>query len=76
MPAAEIEREQEKIKRDAKVAAKKGETVVLKAMAKNIIMSRKAVERIHMTKAQLNSVALSLQTQGGAPHALSPPPPL
>lgn len=60
----EIQREQDKIKRDAKVAAKKNETSVLKSMAKNIVMSRKAIERIEMTKAQLNSVALSLQTHG------------
>lgn len=63
--AAGIEREQEKIKRDAKEAARKGEKAVVKAMAKNIVMSNKAIERMHVTKANLNSVLVTLQTQGG-----------
>jgi len=63
---AAIEREEDKIKRDAKEAARKGEKTVLKSMAKNIVMSRKAVERIHVTKAHMNSVMVSLQTQSGA----------
>lgn len=62
---AGIEREQDKIKRDAKEAARKGEKAVVKAMAKNIVMSNKGIERMHVTKANLNSVLVTLQTQGG-----------
>ncbi len=65
-PIAAIEREQDKIKREAKEAARKGETGAVKAMAKNIVMSNKAIERMHITKANLNSVLVTLQTQGGA----------
>lgn len=63
---AGIEREQDKIKRDAKEAARKGEKAAVKAMAKNIVMSNKAIERMHVTKANLNSVLVTLQTQSGA----------
>lgn len=61
-----LERDEEKIKREIKAMAKRGEMSVVKMAAKNIIVIRKSEERLHITKAQLNSVMMTLQTDLGA----------
>lgn len=56
-----IEREEEKLKKEIKMLAKKGETGAIKHMAKELVRSRKAKDRMHTTRAQLNSIAMELQ---------------
>ncbi|XP_022080628.1 charged multivesicular body protein 3-like [Acanthaster planci] len=58
-----IEREEMKVKRSLKDAAKKGEKDVCKILAKEIVNSRKAVKRIHTSKAQINSVSMQMKNQ-------------
>jgi charged multivesicular body protein 3 len=58
-----ISMEEEKIKRTMKASAKKGDMKTCKTLAKEIVRSRKATERIYISKAQLNSVALQLTQQ-------------
>jgi charged multivesicular body protein 3 len=65
-----LERDEEKIKREIKTMAKRGEMSVVKMAAKNIIVIRKSEERLHVTKAQLNSVMMTLQTDLGAARAI------
>lgn len=60
-----IEREEEKIKKEVKMLAKKGETGAIKTMAKELVRSRKAKDRMHTTRAQLNSIAMELQVMAG-----------
>ncbi|XP_042235682.1 charged multivesicular body protein 3-like [Homarus americanus] len=58
-----IQREEEKVKRSMKEAAKKGDKDVCRMLAKEIIQSRKAVTRIYTSKAHLNSVQSQMKAQ-------------
>ncbi|VDN01576.1 unnamed protein product [Thelazia callipaeda] len=58
-----IEREEMKVKRQIKESAKKGDRDVCVVLAKSIIQSRRAVSKIHGTKAQINSVVMGMQQQ-------------
>lgn len=58
-----IQREEEKTKRMLKDAAKRGDTDVCRVLAKEIVSARKSVNRIHTSKAHLNSVQLSMNHQ-------------
>ena len=58
-----IKVEEEKVQRSIKDAAKKGHTDVCKILAKEIIQSRKAVNKIYSAKAQLNSVDMQMKNQ-------------
>nr|CRZ21758.1 BMA-VPS-24 [Brugia malayi] len=58
-----IEREEMKVKRQIKESAKKGDRDVCIVLAKSILQSRKAVSKIHGTKAQINSVVMGMQQQ-------------
>ncbi|XP_003744328.1 charged multivesicular body protein 3 [Galendromus occidentalis] len=58
-----IQREEEKIKRSLKEAAKKGDRDVCLIYAKEIVRSRKAVSRVCASKAQINSVMLGINHQ-------------
>lgn len=55
--------EEEKVKRSLKQAAAKGDRESCTILAKEIVRSRKAVNRITTTKAHLNSVQLQMKTQ-------------
>ncbi len=57
-----IKRAEDKSVKECKALAKAGRTSAVKILAKEIINTRKSVERMHMAKAQLNSVAMNLQT--------------
>uniref|UniRef100_A0A0N4ZMQ9 Charged multivesicular body protein 3 n=1 Tax=Parastrongyloides trichosuri TaxID=131310 RepID=A0A0N4ZMQ9_PARTI len=59
----QIEREEEKVKREIKEAAKKGDKDVCKILAKGIVRSRKAVSRIYASKAQINGIIMSMSHQ-------------
>lgn len=58
-----IQREEEKTKRMLKESAKKGDKDSCKVLAKEIVNSRKCVNRLHASKAHLNSVQLSMKQQ-------------
>jgi len=58
-----IQREEAKVKVSLKQAAKKGDRDVCVILAKEIVGSRKAINRINTSKAQLNSVALHMTQQ-------------
>ena len=51
------------MKKSIKDAAKKGQTDVAKILAKELVQSRKAVSKMYASKAQMNSVAMSMQQQ-------------
>ncbi|VDK47794.1 unnamed protein product [Anisakis simplex] len=51
------------VKRQIKEAAKKGDRDVCVVLAKSMVNSRKAVSKIHATKAQINSVVMCMQQQ-------------
>jgi len=58
-----IKREELKVTKSLKEAAKKGDKDICHILAKEIINSRKAVTRLHTAKANLNSVQLQMKGQ-------------
>lgn len=58
-----IQREEEKIKRSLKDAAKKGDKDVCKILAKEIIRARKTCNKLYTSKAHMNSVSLQMKNQ-------------
>jgi len=58
-----IEREEQKVKQSIKQAAKRGDTGSAKQLAKEVVRSRRAVSRLHTSKAQMNSVVMQMQNQ-------------
>ena len=54
---------EKKIMREIKKYAKKGEKSALTILAKDMVKGRQARDRLYTAKAQLNSVAMQLQTQ-------------
>lgn len=60
----DIQREEEKVKRSIKDAAKKGQKDVCLVLAKELIQSRRAVTKLYSSKAQMNSVILGMKNQG------------
>ncbi|XP_015513998.1 charged multivesicular body protein 3 [Neodiprion pinetum] len=58
-----IQREEEKVKRSLKEAAKKGDKDVCTILAKEVIRARKACNKIYTSKAHLNSVSLQMKNQ-------------
>ena len=61
-----IQREEDKVKKSIKEAAKRNDTSTAKMLAKEIVRSRKAVNRMHTSKAQMNSVVMQMENQLGA----------
>ncbi|KAI8575696.1 hypothetical protein K450DRAFT_260365 [Umbelopsis ramanniana AG] len=59
----QIEREEAKVKQGIKAVAKRGDVKSCKSLAKELIRSRKHVDRLHTSKAQLNSVSMQLNHQ-------------
>ncbi|KAJ8388272.1 hypothetical protein AAFF_G00135330 [Aldrovandia affinis] len=59
----DIQREEEKVKRSIKEAARKGHRDVCVILAKEMIQSKKAVSKLYASKAQMNSVLLSMKNQ-------------
>jgi len=58
-----IKREEDKVKSSLKEAAKKGDKGVCTILAKEVIRARKAISKIHTSKAHLNSVQLQMKNQ-------------
>nr|BAB26273.1 unnamed protein product [Mus musculus] len=59
----DIQREEEKVKRSVKDAAKKGQKEVCVVLAKEMIRSRKAVSKLYASKAHMNSVLMGMKNQ-------------
>ncbi|XP_035273448.1 charged multivesicular body protein 3-like [Anguilla rostrata] len=59
----DIQREEEKVKRSIKDAAKKGQRDVCVILAKEIIQSKKAISKMYATKAHMNSVMMNMKNQ-------------
>lgn len=58
-----IQREEDKLKRTLKEAAKKNDKEVCTILAKELIRSRKAINKIYTSKAHINSVQLQMKNQ-------------
>lgn len=58
-----IRNEEEKVKRSLKQAAAKGDKDTCTILAKEIVNSRKATNRIYSSKAHLNSIQLQMKNQ-------------
>ncbi|XP_065882999.1 charged multivesicular body protein 3-like [Dysidea avara] len=58
-----IQREEAKVKLSLKDAAKKNQIDVCKILAKEVVQSRKAVNKLYASKAQINSVMMSMDQQ-------------
>ncbi|KAK1571050.1 hypothetical protein Q3G72_011173 [Acer saccharum] len=56
----DIQREEKSVQKAIKDAAKRNDMVSAKALAKEVLMSRKAVNRLYENKAQLNSISMHL----------------
>ncbi|KAK2507932.1 hypothetical protein MC885_000110, partial [Smutsia gigantea] len=59
----DIQREEEKVKRSVKDAAKKGQKDVCVVLAKEMIRSRRAVSKLYASKAHMNSVLMGMKNQ-------------
>ncbi|KAJ8281434.1 hypothetical protein GJAV_G00067630 [Gymnothorax javanicus] len=59
----DIQREEQKVKRSIKEAAKKGQRDVCVILAKEIVQSRRAISKLYATKAQMNSVMMNMKNQ-------------
>ena len=51
------------MKGEVKKAAKRGDQDVAKTLAREIVRSRKACNRLHVSKTQLNSVMMQMEQQ-------------
>lgn len=60
-----IQREEEKVKRSLKEAAKKGDKDVCLILAKEVIRARKAISKIYASKAHINSISMQMKNQLG-----------
>jgi len=58
-----IEREEAKVKRQLKQAAKHGDKYEIQTYARELVQSRKAKNRLHTAKANLNSIQLKIGQQ-------------
>ena len=58
-----IQREEAKVAKSIKDAAKKGQMDVAKILAKELVQSRKATSKLYASKAHMNSVIMSMQQQ-------------
>jgi charged multivesicular body protein 3 len=65
-----IQREEDKVRHSLKDAAKKGDKGVCTILAKEIIRARKAITKIHTSKAHLNSIQLQMKNQLGEDRSL------
>jgi len=60
---ANITREEQKAVKQVKEAAKKNDPATCRILAKEIVRTRRCVNKMHVSKAQINSVVMSMQHQ-------------
>jgi len=58
-----IQREEQKVKASVKAAVKRGDVSNAKTLAKELVRSRKATNRMHASKATMNSVSMQMENQ-------------
>ncbi|VVC33464.1 Hypothetical protein CINCED_3A009590 [Cinara cedri] len=58
-----IQREEEKVKRSMKEAAKKGNKDVCIILAKEILRSRKTINKLYTSKTHMNSIQMQMKNQ-------------
>merc|ERR1712071_213306 len=58
-----IQREEEKVKKTLKEAAKRGDKDVCMILAKEVVNARKAISKIHSSKAHINSISMQMKNQ-------------
>lgn len=58
-----IEREEQKVQREARAAAKRGDAASARIMARELVNSRHAKERMYTSRAQMNSILMTLTQQ-------------
>jgi len=58
-----IQREEAKVKMSVKASAKRGDMANAKLLAKELVRSKKAVNRMHASKATMNSVVMQMENQ-------------
>mmetsp|Transcript_1397 Transcript_1397/g.1457 ORF Transcript_1397/g.1457 Transcript_1397/m.1457 type:complete len:116 (+) Transcript_1397:192-539(+) len=56
-----IQREEQKVLKECKKLAQSGQLEAAKIIAKEVVQTRKAVERMYTTRAQLNSATMMIQ---------------
>lgn len=56
----DVQREEKKVQKAIKEAAKRNDMVSAKSLAKEIVLARRTVTRLHENKAQLNSISMRL----------------
>eukprot|EP00475_Leptophrys_vorax_P003002 TRINITY_DN11728_c0_g1_i1.p2 TRINITY_DN11728_c0_g1~~TRINITY_DN11728_c0_g1_i1.p2 ORF type:complete len:225 (-),score=42.44 TRINITY_DN11728_c0_g1_i1:329-1003(-) len=56
----DIQREETSVKKEIKLAAKRGDMQSAKHLASELVRSRRAIQRMHEQKAQMNSITLCL----------------
>ncbi|BAF10614.2 Os03g0108400 [Oryza sativa Japonica Group] len=56
----DVQREEKKVEKSIREAAKRNDIGSAKALAKEVVRSRKAVNRLYENKAQLNSISMHL----------------
>ncbi|XP_056410263.1 charged multivesicular body protein 3 [Hyla sarda] len=59
----DIQREQDKVKRSIKDTAKKGNREACVILAKEVVQSKRAVNKLYASKAHMNSVLMSMKNQ-------------
>ncbi|XP_073418186.1 charged multivesicular body protein 3 isoform X3 [Dendrobates tinctorius] len=59
----DIQREEEKVKRSIKDTAKKGNREACVILAKEVVQSKRAVNKLYASKAHMNSVLMSMKNQ-------------
>jgi len=59
----QIQREEQKVANSMKQAAKKGDKDVCKVLAREVVNSRKAVNKMYASKAHINSIQMQMQNQ-------------
>lgn len=70
-PAAGIQREEQKVKASIKQAVKRGDMSNAKTLCKEVVRSKKATNRMHVSKAHMNSVVMQMENQLGAPGSVA-----
>ena len=71
----DLDREEQKVKLEIKQAAKRGDQKTARILAKQIVQSRRAKERMYKSKAELHSISLALTHQLGTSASSPLPPP-
>lgn len=71
LPFTQISAAQQKTRTELKQLAKRNDVKSARILAREVVRSNKQVDRLHVSKARLNSVGMQLTHQAGASSPLS-----